>query len=1371
MNLHVSPQANTILFVDGAIDEYHLLLSGVRPTIKTHLLNPAEDGVRQITRLLKNQYSENSVREIHIVSHGSPSTLYLGNTQLTLDTCDRYAWDLKSWFAQFISQSIHPSTKPSLVLYGCNVAASDAGKVFVNKLSDFTGANVAASKSKMGHSTLGGNWDLDYRTGTMPVSIAFSESTQQTYVGVFGTDGDGVPDLIDIDDDNDGILDTVENENALASVLAAEVSRFRVSDIFQTASGSLEDSTVGSTAVYNLVSPDDTSVVIGKLRATVTNIVSNTGTTTLVWQVSDNLPRIGIRSNDGIQTDTEAVNFRFELFQASENTSSLLAGNAGTLPLDASFTVSIADLDLGSDRTESIATSTSTLTAYTVETPSSLNISTTEIPGSILATGTINNPSDVIEFTYVRQNQFDLELRTTDNQAGFTIDLSGSAIFTDPSRVIVNPLDSDNDGKIDSLDTDSDDDGIPDNIEAQTTAGYVAPSGIGAGITDEDGDGLDDNYDNDTESMDSVVSAGLPPVNTDNTDRLDYLDDDSDNDGALDIEENGFTANSVNPSDLDTDEDGLKDVFEGSNTTDDFDVNDEINDPNPSTLPDADSDVAASGNDATPLINDLDYRDTSPINGFPTATTDTATLNEDDSVDVAILLNDTAGTDGLGSVAVSIDPINGTAVINNNGTPTDPTDDFITFTPNPDFNGTDTMTYTITDSDGDSSTATITFTVNPVDDVPTATNDTSTVDEDNPVNVPVLNNDDFGGDGPGPVTIATPPTNGTVVINDNGTPTDPSDDFITYTPSPDFNGTDTLTYTVTDTDGSTSTATVTFTVNSVDDVPTAADDIYVVNKNTSFTSTVNVNDLLINDTDPDGGVLIVRTNPIAAPSNGTVSLNSDGTFTYLPNRDFTGIDSFVYAIADGKGGTAQATVTLQVSGRRGSGGADFIIGGDGNDIINGLSDFDILDGGAGNDIINGGSEADILRGGAGNDILNGGTDNDEITGGEGNDLASGGTGDDVLIGNEGNDSLNGGRGNDFLRGGLGNDRVHGGAGNDQMQGGRGDDILDGGLGDDILVGADGVDKMTGGQGNDIFLYGAVNEFGDTITDFSVASDRIDLRLVSGISGSSLLLEQSGTSTLVRLLMGGRLHTVATLKAVNASKLQRQNFIAPAIALTNLNTTSAGANGNHIVLGTYTDDLLLGGAGNDQFFSRPGDDIILGGIGNDYASSGRGEDQLFGGDGNDQLFGRFDDDSLFGEAGDDILEGGTGNDALFGASGIDMLTGVDPNIGRGQGEIDVLTGGADSDRLVLGDQRGVFYDDSNVTYRGFSDYARIVGLASQDTIQLAGTLSDYSLIGNTTVNGQAGTGIFWLGDGSATGEFIALVQGTNIINTQAALTFV
>ncbi|MDZ7842929.1 MAG: tandem-95 repeat protein [Gammaproteobacteria bacterium] len=121
----------------------------------------------------------------------------------------------------------------------------------------------------------------------------------------------------------------------------------------------------------------------------------------------------------------------------------------------------------------------------------------------------------------------------------------------------------------------------------------------------------------------------------------------------------------------------------------------------------------------------------------------------------------------------------------------------VTYTPDPDFNGTDSYSYTVT-SGGVTETATVNVTVNAVVDI---ADDTQTTDEDTANTVDVLANDSF--EGTPSVTAVTQGTNGTVANNNNGT--------VTYTPDPDFNGTDSYTYTVTS-GGVTETATVNVTV-------------------------------------------------------------------------------------------------------------------------------------------------------------------------------------------------------------------------------------------------------------------------------------------------------------------------------------------------------------------------------------------------------------------------------------------------------------------------------------------------------------------------------------------------------------------------------
>ncbi|MGK4567251.1 cadherin-like domain-containing protein [Flavobacterium sp. 3HN19-14] len=147
----------------------------------------------------------------------------------------------------------------------------------------------------------------------------------------------------------------------------------------------------------------------------------------------------------------------------------------------------------------------------------------------------------------------------------------------------------------------------------------------------------------------------------------------------------------------------------------------------------------------------------------------------------------------MGTISVT-QGANGTVTVNDNGTPNDPTDDTVTYTPNANFFGSDSFTYTITDASGDTATATVNVTINPdTTDVPAAVNDLATTLEDTPVTVNVLVNDSFGGDGrvwaPSLLPRAqTAPLRSTTTVRLTTLRTR----TVTYTPNANFFGSDKL---------------------------------------------------------------------------------------------------------------------------------------------------------------------------------------------------------------------------------------------------------------------------------------------------------------------------------------------------------------------------------------------------------------------------------------------------------------------------------------------------------------------------------------------------------------------------------------------------
>jgi hypothetical protein len=270
------------------------------------------------------------------------------------------------------------------------------------------------------------------------------------------------------------------------------------------------------------------------------------------------------------------------------------------------------------------------------------------------------------------------------------------------------------------------------------------------------------------------------------------------------------------------------------------------------------------------------------VDDNPVAVNDAATVAEDSgATTIDVLANDTDVDAGPKLITGVTQGTNGTVAITGGGTA-------LTYTPNANYNGADSFTYTITGG----STATVTMTVTAVDDPPTAVNDAVTVNEDSgATTINVLANDTDIDLGPKTITGVTQGTNGAVV--NNGTD-------LTYTPNPNFNGSDSFTYTL----NGGSTATVNVTVTSIPDAPSVANDAATVNEDLQAPI-----DVLANDPDPDNFGKSITS--VTQGTNGTVVITGGGTgLTYTPNADYCGGDTFTYTINGTPALTATVTVTV-----------------------------------------------------------------------------------------------------------------------------------------------------------------------------------------------------------------------------------------------------------------------------------------------------------------------------------------------------------------------------------------------------------------------------------------------------------------------------
>jgi uncharacterized repeat protein (TIGR01451 family) len=176
-------QRKDIVFIDPQVDNYQNLVAGTQPGTEVIVLDAARDGVEQITEVLANRSNINSV---HIVSHGGSGNLRLGAARLNSETVNNYAAQLQNWSKALTADA-------DILLYGCDVAGGETGEKFVQKLSDLTGADIAASTDLTGSSVLGGDWDLEKLTGSIESPLAFQADAIADYQSVLV---DCVPNVI-----------------------------------------------------------------------------------------------------------------------------------------------------------------------------------------------------------------------------------------------------------------------------------------------------------------------------------------------------------------------------------------------------------------------------------------------------------------------------------------------------------------------------------------------------------------------------------------------------------------------------------------------------------------------------------------------------------------------------------------------------------------------------------------------------------------------------------------------------------------------------------------------------------------------------------------------------------------------------------------------------------------------------------------------------------------------------------------------------------------------------------------------------------------------------------------------------------------------
>jgi Ca2+-binding RTX toxin-like protein len=510
-------------------------------------------------------------------------------------------------------------------------------------------------------------------------------------------------------------------------------------------------------------------------------------------------------------------------------------------------------------------------------------------------------------------------------------------------------------------------------------------------------------------------------------------------------------------------------------------------------------------------------------------------------------------------------------------------------------------------------------------------------------------------------------------------------------------------------------------------------------------------------------------------------------------------------------GNVEYLVGLLATGQTLNGNAlsNLIVGGGGNDILDGKTGADNLIGGLGDDIYYVDNVGDIVTeqaGGGGDEVrttlasyaLDANVENltgllataQVLTGNALDNVVAAGGGNDVLNGGGGDDTINGGAGNDALHGGIGRDTLHGGVGNDEFDiDGSTDavagEVYDGGDGSDSLV-LNGVDgDLSGATLTAIERIDTMNHVA-TLTGAQLAAfSQIGPQSPADIAiGQKFVLSDSGATTLTSQLSS--LGLTIDLSAAGGS-----------LDLSGMTTTSSNA--RFYINGHDGDDYVIGGKTGNILHGGGGSDTLVGGAGLDILDGGTGVDRLYGGLGNDTYYVGQQADLVFENAGggadgvistanyylyanveDLTLAAGAGNIFGVGNELVNTLTGNegDNTLLAGAGDdfvhagagVDIVYGEAGADTL-FGDAGNDFLagGDGNDVIDGGAGGDSVYGEAGNDTLY-SGTTFEFDILvggdGNDILHGDSGNGDYDYLYGNAGDDIFYVDTGDDLTFEQA-----
>lgn len=275
------------------------------------------------------------------------------------------------------------------------------------------------------------------------------------------------------------------------------------------------------------------------------------------------------------------------------------------------------------------------------------------------------------------------------------------------------------------------------------------------------------------------------------------------------------------------------------------------------------------------------------LNDAPVAVADVFNVSEDQSFSGNLALNDSDPENSVLSFSLANNVGTGSLIINTNGT--------FNYSPAANFSGNVNATYQVCDTQNACTTGNITFVITPVNDSPVAMNGTVSINEDQPITLN-LNSLVSDVDNNAFTYTVLSPSNGSLSVNSG---------IVQYQPAANYFGTDAFQFIVCDAVGACDTANYIISITAVNDGPSPANDVYSLVEDLIFTGNVALNDL-----NPDNAT--INFSIVSQPLSGSLVMEPNGLFNYIPGNNFNGLVTFVYQ-ACALGFCSNASVSLNIN--------------------------------------------------------------------------------------------------------------------------------------------------------------------------------------------------------------------------------------------------------------------------------------------------------------------------------------------------------------------------------------------------------------------------------------------------------------------------